>query len=290
MSKKKKHAEHVNHERWLVSWADLLTLLFAFFVVMFASSASDKKKAARMAAAMQTAFQQTGVFDAHAKTPPLAPGAGTSDGAPMPLEMPLETPTVEGSKSDGKRDDVRSEMAKALAVAVQQHVVTIRSNDEGTTLSLDSAGFFDSGSAEVKPSALAILTKIAKALPTCPTRIEGHTDNQPIHTVQFRSNWELSTARAASIAQVLMMSSINSPANFSLAGYGEFHPIAGNNTAEGRAANRRVDIVLLRTKATIPVTSNNHNATEKPRSISASEAPPLPFAMKTISSREAPSR
>lgn len=290
MSKKKKHAEHVNHERWLVSWADLLTLLFAFFVVMFASSSSDKRKTAKMALAMQTAFQQTGVFDAHAKTPPLAPGAGTSNGIPMPLEMPIETPIVESSKGEGVSDALKNEIASALAVAVQQHMVIIRSNDEGTTLSLDSAGFFDSGSAEVKPSALPILTKIARALPACPTRIEGHTDNQPIHTIQFRSNWELSTARAASIAQVVMMSSINSPANFSLAGYGEFHPIAGNNTAEGRAANRRVDIVLLRARTTMPATNNNLQAIEKPRSISASEAPPLSFAMKAISSRQMPSR
>ncbi|WP_084214093.1 flagellar motor protein MotB [Terriglobus sp. TAA 43] len=282
---KKKHAEHVNHERWLVSWADLLTLLFAFFVVMFASSSSDKKKAAKMAMAMQTAFQQTGGFDAHAKTPPLAPGAGTSNGAPMPLEMPIETPLIEGSKGEGKEDAARDEIASALAAAVQQHMVTIRNNDEGTTLSLDSAGFFDSGNAEVKPSALAILTKIARALPIGPTRIEGHTDNQPIHTAQFRSNWELSTARAASIAQVLMMSSINSPANFTLAGYGEFHPIAGNNTAEGRAANRRVDIVLLRTKTAIPVANNKSNETKKPRGISANEAPPLPFATRSNSSR-----
>ncbi|MEG9432926.1 flagellar motor protein MotB [Terriglobus sp. ADX1] len=290
MSKKKKHAEHVNHERWLVSWADLLTLLFAFFVVMFASSSSDKKKAAKMAAAMQTAFQQTAVFEAHAKTPPLAPGAGTGEGAPMPLEMPLETPVIEGSKNEVSGDAMKNEIANALALAVRRHMVTIRNNDEGTTLSLDSAGFFDSGSAEVMPSALAILTRIAQALPNGPMRIEGHTDNQPIHTAQFRSNWELSTARAASIAQVLMMSSVNSPANFSLAGYGEFHPIAGNNTAEGRATNRRVDIVLLRTRTTMPVTSDKLNAIEKPRSISAHEAPPLPLAMKTISSHQAPSQ
>jgi chemotaxis protein MotB len=241
---KKKHAEHVNHERWLVSWADLLTLLFAFFVVMFASSSSDKKKAAKMAAAMQTAFQQPGIFDAHAKTPPLAPGAGTSSGTPMPLEMPLETPNTSTGKGDAMEDFVKQQMATAIA----QHMVTIRNTDEGTTLSLDSAGFFDSGSAEVKLSAERILHNIAQSLPNSAIRVEGHTDNQPIHTAQFRSNWELSTARAATIAQVLMQWSTNSPANFSLAGYGEFHPIAGNDTAEGRATNRRVDIVLLRHK------------------------------------------
>jgi chemotaxis protein MotB len=243
---KKKHAEHVNHERWLVSWADLLTLLFAFFVVMFASSSSDKKKAAKMAAAMQTAFQQDGAFDAHAKTPPLVPGAGTSSGDPKPLEMPIETPDAGAGKGAG--DAVMRQIATSIAPALQQHLVTMRDSDEGTTLSLDSAGFFDSGSAMVKPSAMPVLAKIAAALPNGLLRVEGHTDNQPIHTAQFRSNWELSTARAASIAEVLMRGSVVSPANFAIAGYGEFHPVAGNNTEEGRAANRRVDIVLLRAK------------------------------------------
>jgi chemotaxis protein MotB len=243
---KKKHAEHVNHERWLVSWADLLTLLFAFFVVMFASSSSDKKKAAKMAAAMQTAFQQDGAFDAHAKTPPLVPGAGTSSGDPKPLEMPIETPDAGAGKGAG--DAVMRQIATSIAPALQQHLVTMRDSDEGTTLSLDSAGFFDSGSAMVKPSAMPVLAKIAAALPNGLLRVEGHTDNQPIHTAQFRSNWELSTARAASIAEVLMLGSVVSPANFAIAGYGEFHPVAGNNTEEGRAANRRVDIVLLRAK------------------------------------------
>ncbi len=253
---KKKHAEHVNHERWLVSWADLLTLLFAFFVVMFASSSSDKKKAAKMAAAMQTAFQQPGIFDAHAKTPPLAPGAGTGSSTPMPLEMPIETPDASTGKGDAMSDFIQQQMATAIAPALAQHMVTIRNTDEGTTLSLDSAGFFESGSAEVKSSAERILRGIAQALPNSTIRVEGHTDNQPIHTAQFRSNWELSTARAATIAQVLMQWSANSPANFSIAGYGEFHPIAGNNTAEGRAANRRVDIVLLRTGLKSQVVGN----------------------------------
>jgi chemotaxis protein MotB len=274
---KKKHAEHVNHERWLVSWADLLTLLFAFFVVMFASSSSDKKKAAKMAAAMQTAFQQPGIFDAHSKTPPLAPGAGASNSTtPIPLEMPIETPDASTGKGDAMSNFVKQQMATAIAPALAQHMVTMRITDEGTILSLDSAGFFDSGSAQVKPSTKDVLKSIAQSLPNSAIRVEGHTDNQPIHTAQFHSNWELSTARAAAIAQVLMQWSANSPANFSIAGYGEFHPIAGNNTAEGRAANRRVDIVLLRI-------DTHHLETEKPRGISAHEAPPLPFAAKSTS-------
>jgi chemotaxis protein MotB len=194
----------------------------------------------------------------------------------MPLEMPIETPDVSTGKGDAMEDFVKQQMAISIAPALAQHMVTIRNTDEGTTLSLDSAGFFDSGSAQVKPSTKDILKSIAQSLPNNAIRVEGHTDNQPIHTAQFHSNWELSTARAAAIAQLLMQWSTNSPANFSIAGYGEFHPIAGNNTAEGRAANRRVDIVLLRM-------DTHHLETEKPRGISAHEAPPFPFAAKSIS-------
>jgi chemotaxis protein MotB len=246
---KKKHPEHVNHERWLVSYADLLTLLFAFFVVLFASSVSDKKKSAKMATAMQTAFQQSGIFDAHAKTPPLADGAGTSQGVPAPIEMPIETPDAPNGVSGGPPDGMRREMEKSLAPAVKQHMITLRNADDGLTLSLDSAGFFPSGSAEVRPAAMPLLAQIAASLPQAPLRVEGHTDNQPIHTAQYRSNWELSTARAAAIAQVLLGDSNVLPANFAIAGYGEFHPIADNGTDAGRAANRRVDIVMIRGRA-----------------------------------------
>lgn len=253
---KKKHAEHVNHERWLVSYADLLTLLFAFFVVLFASSVSDKKKAAKMATAMQTAFQQNGIFDAHAKTPPLADGAGTSQGTPTPLELPIETPDMQGvagKDGDGAgSEDLRHAMERSLAPAVRQHMITMRKAGDGLTLSLDSAGFFPSGSAEVRPAALPLLMQIAASLPQGNLRIEGHTDNQPIHTAQYRSNWELSTARAAAIAEVLLRESTVPPANFAIAGYGEFHPIADNSTDAGRAANRRVDIVLIRRPSAAP--------------------------------------
>ena len=254
---RKKHTEHVNHERWLVSYADLLTLLFAFFVVLFASSVSDKKKAAKMATAMQTAFQQSGIFDAHAKTPPLADGGGPSQGTPSPLELPIETSEAQGGRADGlagkgSGEDARRAMEKSLASAVQQHMITMRNADDGLTLSLDSAGFFPSGSAEVRPAALPLLARIAASLPQGPLRVEGHTDNQPIHTAQYRSNWELSTARAAAIAEVLLSESSVPPANFAIAGYSEFHPIADNRTEAGRAANRRVDIVLIRSRAEEP--------------------------------------
>lgn len=241
---RKKHAEHVNHERWLVSYADLLTLLFAFFVVLFASSASDKKKAQKMAQAMQTAFAQHGIFDAHAATPPLAPGAGASQGPPQPLELPMEQPASGSGKSGNEQ---RQRFERAIAAAQAQHLLLLRHEPDGLTLSLQEAGFFESGSAEIRPQTLPVLARIATALPVGRLRVEGHTDNVPIHNGRYSSNWELSTARAAAIAQVLLIHSTTPPSDFSISGYGEFHPIASNATEAGRAENRRVDVVLLRT-------------------------------------------
>ncbi len=238
---KKKHAEHVNHERWLVSYADLLTLLFAFFVVLFASSVADKKKSTAMAAAMQSAFSNSGAFDAHAKTPPLDAGAGNSQGTPTPLMTPLPT-TPEGG--DGAKAMEHS-IKKATSGDALQGAVSVHASTDGTTISLNDAGLFASGSGDLRPEALGLLKKIAANLPNGDLRIEGHTDNQPIHSDRFRSNFELSTARAAAVTQALLEVTKITPSHFALAGYGEFRPAASNGTMEGRAKNRRVDIVVL---------------------------------------------
>ncbi len=238
---KKKHAEHVNHERWLVSYADLLTLLFAFFVVLFASSVSDKKKATAMAAAMQSAFAQHGVFDAHAPTPPLEQGASNSQGMPAPLMMPLQV-----APSQGGGASARAALERAIKASLGKGAgnISVHQGSDGIVISLQEAGFFSSGSAEVRPVMLPLLARIAKSLPDQDFRVEGHTDNVPVHSDRFRSNWELSTARAAAIADALLNHSTVAPQRISLAGYGEFRPVQSNATAEGRAANRRVDIVL----------------------------------------------
>ena len=250
---KKKHAEHVNHERWLVSYADLLTLLFAFFVVLFASSVSDKKKTAAMAASMQSAFSDSGAFDAHSKTPPLEVGAGNSQGAPAPLMMPLPTAPESGAGAgDAKASPkaVEAAVQKAVAGDVLQGSATVHADADGTTISLSDAGLFRSGSADLSPAALPLLRKIAANLPNRELRVEGHTDNQPIHSDRFRSNFELSTARAAAVAEALMQASRITPSRFALAGYGEFRPAGSNATADGRAKNRRVDIVVTGPAAT----------------------------------------
>jgi chemotaxis protein MotB len=241
VSRKKKH-EHVNHERWLVSYADFITLLFAFFVVLFASSQSDKKKQIQIAAVMQTAFTPLGTFEAHSKTPPLAEGAGAVV-RPAALALPFPQPgQVREAEIEGRLARVmRAQMGRLPAGGV-----AVRVTPEGLVVSLNEVGFFASGSAEVRAEAVEVVAALAGVLPDAPLRVEGHTDNVPIHTAQFVSNWELSAARASAIARLLLERGTMHPANVSAAGFAEFHPVASNATEEGRRANRRVDVILLR--------------------------------------------
>ncbi|WP_263366094.1 flagellar motor protein MotB [Edaphobacter bradus] len=250
MSRKKKH-EHVNHERWLVSYADFITLLFAFFVVLFASSQSDKKKQIQIAAAMQTAFTPMGSFEAHSKTPPLTEG-GIAVDASVPAPIALPVPTTSAGETDTQQITARLTRffeARIAAGQIPPGSVTIHTSPEGVVISLHEIGFFPSGSAEVRATSIPMLAGLSATLPAGPLRIEGHTDDMPIHTAQFATNWELSTARASAIARLLLERGHLAPANLSAAGYAEFHPIASNATEVGRAQNRRVDIILLRRPA-----------------------------------------
>jgi chemotaxis protein MotB len=148
-------------------------------------------------------------------------------------------------------NQIRRELEQRLSNQVATHTVSIQMGRDGLVISLREADFFNSGSATPKPETLPTLRQIAAALGRTPydLRIEGHTDNIPIHTAEFDSNWELSSARATRIARLFLDLKAMPPDRISAAGYAEFHPVAGNDTAEGRARNRRVDLVVLpRTK------------------------------------------
>ena len=248
---RKKHPEHVNHERWLVSYADFITLLFAFFVVLFASSQSDKNKQTKLSEAMQSAFTPLGTFDAHSRTLPLTDinAAAIANSSPAVLAPPLPTTSKETLEQTETR--LRRLLAREVASGhIPPGGMSMRMIPDGLVISLHEAGFFSSGSAEVRPAALSMLFVLANTLPAGPLRIEGHTDNIPIHTDQFASNWELSTARSTSIARLLLEHGPINPANLSVAGYAEYHPVASNATEDGRTQNRRVDIIVLRHPAT----------------------------------------
>ena len=244
---KKKHPEHVNHERWLVSYADFITLLFAFFVVLFASSQSDKKKQVKLSVAVQSAFTPLGAFEAHSKIPPLSDvsGAAVSDAAPAALTPPIPSTHLETPEETQRR--LTKFLAQQVAAGnIRPGSITMRITPDGLVISLHEAGFFPSGSAEVRAASIPVLSLLAATLPAGPLRVEGHTDNVPIHTAQFATNWELSTARATAIARLLLEHGPIDPVNLSAAGYAEFHPVASNATEDGRTQNRRVDIILLR--------------------------------------------
>jgi chemotaxis protein MotB len=230
----------VSHDRWLISYADFITLMFAFFVVLFATGQSDKKKKEELAASIHTAFNQMGIFEAHSKLPALtaASGGGTSV---VPLPVDLST-----AQEQESMQSVKQHLEDAVRPEIDRGVIGLHETPDGLVVSLQEAGFFDSGAAEVRSSELSVLDRIAAILPESPLRVEGHTDDVPIHTAQFASNWELSSARASSIARLLLLHRNVHAEKLSVAGYAEFHPVVSNDSAEGRARNRRVDIVLLR--------------------------------------------
>lgn len=154
---------------------------------------------------------------------------------------------AEDPASDADLSLLQSELQEALQKEIAAHAVALHRETDGLVISLREFGFFDSASVTIKPGALPALDRIASilALRVCRLRIEGHTDNVPIHTSQITSNWELSTARATELVRLLIQRYRFPPERLSAAGYAEYHPIASNSTPQGRAQNRRVDLVVL---------------------------------------------
>jgi len=255
---RRKRSGHANHERWLVSYADFITLLFAFFVVLYASAQVDQRKVGRLALAIQVAFQELGVFPASTTKIPI------NMAEPLPfstvqvienakrtaeigrVSSPPNDPTTAASE-EADLSTLQTELQQALQREISSHAVALHRETEGLVISLREFGFFDSGSAALRPEAMPALDRIASilAVRTCRLRIEGHTDNIPIHTAMMASNWELSTARSTELVRLLIVRYRFPPERLSAAGYAEYHPIASNDTDSGRAQNRRVDIVIL---------------------------------------------
>lgn len=258
MKRKRKSAP--NHERWLVSYSDFITLLFAFFVVLYSSSQVDKRKVGELALAIQVAFQQMGAFPASTSTPTL------DFAEPMPFSnlqilentthntdlgevvaIPGTAVATRKTEVEDNLDPLRDELTRTLSAEIARNEIALRTGTDGLIISLHEMAFFDSGSAQVRAGSLPTFARIARILNerAYRIRIEGHTDNKPIHTPQFSSNWELSTARATELVRMLIIQYGFSPARLAAAGYAQYHPVATNDTADGRAQNRRVDLVVL---------------------------------------------
>jgi chemotaxis protein MotB len=270
-SRRHAHAdEHVGHERWLVSYADFITLLFAFFVVLFASAYKDSQEVRRVAQAIHAGFQQMGAFDKGNNLPPPPPSMGEHDGT---------------AASAVDIEELRRQLQAAIGQEIKNHEVELRVTPEGFVISLREMGFFNSGQAILLPGAGDKIKRIANVLLQhgLVIRVEGNSDNQPIHNAQFRSNWELSTARAMAVLLLLVDDSGFDPKNISVAGYGEYRPIADNSTPEGRKQNRRVDLVVV---ASVAKASAAAAAMTQPPPAGAA---PAPTEKKTLIQRLASS-
>ncbi len=257
MPRKKKHEKEPNLERWLVSYADFITLLFAVFVTLYAMSQTDIKRVEQVMESLRESFGYSKSVSPADKMNVI----DSSDLRPIPSlrpEVVKPGPSIDKAGGKGRthadEKDFRSIKASLDAYLLKhgaQEKVTTEISMRGLVVSLKEAGFFDSGSAVVQHSSYPLLAKIAESLTkySNPLRIEGHTDNDPIHSAAFPSNWELSTARATNIVHYLIDYYKFDPAQICAAGYGEFRPVADNKTAEGKSKNRRVDIVMLTTQS-----------------------------------------
>jgi len=266
--RKKKAPEHFNSERWLVSYADFITLLFAFFTTMYAISSVDAQKLGRLVLSMRASFDSS-MFPPGSDTLSLSAGEGA---APLVAQDQVEkVVTAKEKASNEYRISNLQEMKSnyvplgglqcntATLREIQEDVeilvdtarmtgkVHTRMESRGLVISLGEGGFFDSGADQLKPEGRALLDSLAQKLAAADShiRIEGHTDTVPIRTARFPSNWELSTARATAIVSYLVGRFGFSPDRLSAAGFGEFRPIASNDNPEGRARNRRVDILVM---------------------------------------------
>jgi chemotaxis protein MotB len=248
VARRRKPEQHANHDRWLVSYADFITLLFAFFVVMFASAEADRGKAARVSESVRKALDEGqvasvlsgilgGAGDNKGKGKAMMMGPGETQG--LPKESPPATPPNLAGSLDALRGALKTEIEKGQLQITLEH--------RGLVVSLREASFFASGNDVVYPGTYSSIEKIAQVIRQLPNlvRVEGHTDSVPIHNSRFRSNWELSAARGIATLDLLTTRFGVPPERMAVAGYAETVPLESNETEEGRAHNRRVDVVVL---------------------------------------------
>jgi len=247
--------DHDNHERWVISYADFITLLFAFFVVMYAISSVNEGKYQVLSSSLQASF--------HTEPKSMRPievgpslGYGGYDPAQV-MEIPFpryiqETELVQkeaGIIAGGANDltQIAGEIRASFPELLAQELIHLGENDNWLEIEINSALLFGSGDATPNQEAITLITRLAEPLKASdyPVNIEGFTDDVPIKNTRFPSNWELSSARASAIVRVLMDTGMT-PQRLAAIGYGEFKPIASNDTEEGRARNRRVVMVLTK--------------------------------------------
>ena len=245
MARKKHEEEHENHERWLVSYADFITLLFAFFVVMYAISQVNEGKYKILADALINAFGKEPV-----STAPIIVQAGGQgqQQATTPKIPPLQKPRVSDAlrREKDRMTDMARDIMQVLAPLVQQGKVRVTQTSVGVNVEINANVLFAPGDARVSKESEDTLIAIARVLKNDDhaIQIEGHTDNTSINTAVFPSNWELSAVRASTVARLFNNQGI-ADIRLTAVGHGSNQPVASNDTPEGRLRNRRVDVMIL---------------------------------------------
>ncbi len=299
MARRHRHEEHGNHEAWAIPYADLMTLLLAFFVVMYAISSVNEGKYRVVADSLTAAFGgaprtinpvqvgnhqlQGADFD---RPSPIKSGAKKGPSAPSPapnvtllaamasqMNMAMDPRGLQSAQA--QLQQIADDLERTLAPLIDDKLVTVKRSELWIEVQINSDILFPSGSAELQPLARETVGKLAHVLAQVPNavRVEGYTDNRPINTWQFPSNWELSSARAASVVHLFVRDGIP-PDRLAMIGYGEYRPVGDNATAEGRNANRRVLLIILASPGGGPAPDLHANqANSEPRVV---QLPPLP--------------
>lgn len=248
MSRKHKHEEHMNHEAWAIPYGDLVTLLLALFVVMYAISSVNEGKFRAASASLSEAFKgvpRTAVPIQIGSIPVLSKGKEL-DVNLVETERPEDGGAVTDSTGDGlASQQMADQLNVALADLIEAKVIVVRQTPFAIEVEIQTDLLFSSAQAKLSASAQQILIRLADVLKQFPNpiRVEGHTDNLPIRSGEFPSNWELSAARAATVVHLLMSAGV-SPQRMSVVGLGEYRPLADNKDEQGRNRNRRVQLII----------------------------------------------
>jgi chemotaxis protein MotB len=266
MARKKKHEDHVNHEAWAIPYGDLVTLLFALFTVMYAMSSVNEGKFRVLSDSMIAAFngapksmQPVNIGDKEPGKGGDKPLEGVKPTALIRIKNQISTPGGQLSPRDPEKTDkynpadipgalirMERQVQDAMQSLIDAKLVTVRRESMWLEIEINADILFPSGAGEFSTAAEPVLDKLAEVLQPFPNpiRVEGHTDNRPIHTAAFPSNWELSAARAASVVHQFTKQGID-PLRLEIVGFGEFHPRQSNDSVDGRNANRRVAVLVL---------------------------------------------
>lgn len=230
--------QHPNHERWIISYADFVTLMFALFVAMYAISLKDHNSGKRISESVRDAVTKGGLTDT---VELLMPDKGKKQAIGAP-ENPLKHSSIDPSL---REPFLR--LSKELKQQIDSGAIHLQLDQRGLVISLQEKAFFPSGDDAIYAQAYPSVEQLAKTIGKLsnPIRLEGHTDSVPIHTARFKNNWELSTARSIALLQIFEGRFGLDSSRFAVAGYAQTMPIASNDTEEGRAKNRRVEIVIL---------------------------------------------